>query len=829
MICEIRKDNSMKKLFLVCNAHLDPVWLWTWQEGATAAIATFRSAANFCEEYDGFVFCHNESLLYEWVQEYEPTLFARIKKLIEQGKWHIIGGWYIQPDCNIPAGETIIRQIMTGQRFFKKHFNVSPKVAINFDTFGHSRGLVQILQQCGYLGYLYMRPENIRQELPGSQFYWEGFDGSRILTHRLNCSYGNNMGTAVKRLEQMVNEDSKADIDVFCWGVGNHGGGPSRVDLGALNKWMAEHPELEPKHSTPEAFFEALDSARKDYPVIGRDLRPVFVGCYTSQARVKHLHRQLENRLYATEKLLSTAAAQGLMVYPGEKVREAQQKLLFNEFHDILPGTTIEAGENGAIMNLHHGLDVLAELEMRAVMALLAGEPVARPEETPIFIYNPHPYPVTSTFTFEVMPSDQNWLEDKRNVVTVWHNGEVIASQEEKADLNMNLDWRKRISVFATLKPSSLNRFDCAFSLEPFTPKETIRFPEGKFLFNNGKMQVAINMETGLVDSYIVNGVEYLKPGAFLPTICADDADPWHMGSMRFGDRIGVFKLAEKKNVLRYSDSAEITAYPVRIVEDGPVRTVVEAEFLYNHSRLVQSYILPKNESCFEISQHITWNESDVILKWEVPSNIGGTYMGQGMFGCGELPQDGTECVSQKWCGMFDGTNALTIANNGVYGSHIENGNMYLSLMRAPAYAAHPIESRKLVHDERYIPRIDQGTHRLKFAVCGGCDAERRKLIDFEAQVLNETPFIFSAFPSGEGEKTKQSVIVSDPSVQLSAMYYDEQKSGYVLRFWNALDQENKVSVKLPMWNFETEISLGAFRFATYLVKDGEMKETSVF
>ena len=154
----------MKKLFLVCNAHLDPVWLWEWQEGATAAIATFRSAANFCEEYDGFVFCHNEALLYQWTEEYDPALFERIKKLVEAGKWHIIGGWFLQPDCNIPAGETIIRQIMEGQRYFKKHFGVSPKVAINFDTFGHSRGLVQILRQ------LFRRLKNvIRDKSAGHQ------------------------------------------------------------------------------------------------------------------------------------------------------------------------------------------------------------------------------------------------------------------------------------------------------------------------------------------------------------------------------------------------------------------------------------------------------------------------------------------------------------------------------------------------------------------------------------------------------------------------------------------------------------------------------------
>ncbi len=818
----------MKKLFLVCNAHIDPVWLWEWQEGATATIATFRSAANFCEEYDGFVFCHNEALLYEWVQEYEPALFERIKKLVEAGKWHIIGGWYLQPDCNIPAGETIIRQIVAGQRYFKEHFGISPKVAINFDTFGHSRGLVQILKQCGYMGYMYMRPEKERQQLPGSNFYWEGFDGSRVLAHRINGVYSSNMGTAVDKINQLVNVDSKDDIDVFCWGVGNHGGGPSRIDLANLNKWMAEHKELKPEHSTPEAFFEALDADRKDYPVVDYDLRPVFVGCYSSQARIKKLHRQVENKLYATEKLLSTAAAQGLMVYPGEKVNEAQRELLFSEFHDILPGTTIEEGETDAAISLHHSLNLLSKLEMRAAMALLGGQPKAEPEQTPVFIYNPHPYPITDAFTFEIMPSDQNWLDDKRNTVTVRQNGKVISSQEEKPSVNMNLDWRKRITVYATLEPSSMNRFDCAFRLEPFTPEETIKFPEGNFTFDNGKMQLVINSQTGLVDKYTVDGVDYLRPNAFLPAVCADDPDPWHMLGMRYGEKIGVFRLAEPKTVRRYSDSAEITAYPVRIVEDGPVRTIVEAEFVWGKSRVVQSYILPKNGTSFEVEQHITWNESDGILKWEIPSAIGGTYVGQGMFGHGELPQDGTECVSQKWCAMFDGRQALTVANDGVYGSHFGDGTVYMSLMRAPAYAAHPILERKLVHEERFVPRADQGVHKNRFVVCGGTEAERRKKVDFEAQVLNEKPFVFEAFPSGEGELPKQAVIISNPSVQLSAMYYDKEKDGYILRFFNALGQENRVSVKLPLWNLETDITLSAFRFATYLVKDGKIEETSV-
>ncbi|MBR1867862.1 MAG: hypothetical protein IJ800_04715 [Clostridia bacterium] len=134
----------MKKLHLICNSHIDTVWQWTWDEGVSSAIATFRSAADLADEFD-YVFCHNESMLYEAIEKIDPVLFERIRELVKKGKWKITGGWYLQPDCNIPSGETFIRQISVGKKYFKEKFDVEPTVAYNFDSFGHSAGLPQIL------------------------------------------------------------------------------------------------------------------------------------------------------------------------------------------------------------------------------------------------------------------------------------------------------------------------------------------------------------------------------------------------------------------------------------------------------------------------------------------------------------------------------------------------------------------------------------------------------------------------------------------------------------------------------------------------------------
>jgi len=159
-------SNKKKIIHLLCNAHLDPVWLWEWQEGAAEAISTFRTAAELCEGDDAFVFNHNEVTLYKWVQEYEPALFQRIRRLVSAGRWNIMGGWYLQPDCNMPGGESFVRQILLGKNWFKEHFGVDVTTAINFDPFGHTQGLVQILAKSGFDSYLFGRPEQTTAPCP---------------------------------------------------------------------------------------------------------------------------------------------------------------------------------------------------------------------------------------------------------------------------------------------------------------------------------------------------------------------------------------------------------------------------------------------------------------------------------------------------------------------------------------------------------------------------------------------------------------------------------------------------------------------------------------
>ena len=320
------KSNQPPTIHLLCNSHLDPAWQWTWQDGASEAISTFRTAADLCEEFDEFVFSHNESILYEWVEQFEPALFKRIQKLVRQGKWNIMGGWYIQPDCNMPSGESFVRQILIGKNYFNEKFGVDVKAGVNFDSFGHSRGLVQILAKSGYDYYLCTRPNDFRryEEIDGDTFVWIGFDGSEILTRRDTASYATRINAGGLTLERRLEKMDRDNPDtLFLWGVGDHGGGASRKDLQDIRSIIREEKDFNIVHSTLEGWFNEVAKKKDALSRFAYDMNPTSPGCYTTMIRLKQKHRRLENEIYSLEKMASAAALQGLLEYPKAQIEEA--------------------------------------------------------------------------------------------------------------------------------------------------------------------------------------------------------------------------------------------------------------------------------------------------------------------------------------------------------------------------------------------------------------------------------------------------------------------------------------------------------------------------
>lgn len=817
LILGCKGKNPVKSLHLLCNAHIDPAWLWELEEGAGEALSTFRIAADFCDQFDGFIFNHNEVLLYQWVEQLDPALFKRIQKLVDDGKWHIIGGWYLQPDCNLPSGESFVRQIIAGRSFFDEKFGKRPSTAINFDSFGHTRGLVQILAKSGFDSYIFCRPDQNDCPLPDEDFEWVGYDGSRVMGHRAFGAYLSGKGKAREKVEKWMEQFNEEYVGLVLWGIGNHGGGPSRIDLTHLQALKTQTSEYNVIHSTPETYFAEL-KAKKRLPEHEKDLNPWAPGCYTSQIRIKQKHRELENAIFVTEKMVSSAAVQGFIDYPKQEIRVAIEDLLTAQFHDILAGTSIKTVENNALRLMDHGLEITAREKLKAFFALTEGQPAAKDGEVPVFVYNPHPVKIKTMIEceFQLPKSSKDHFAN----LEVFVNGIKIPSQVEKEDSNLYIDWRKRVVFAAELEPSQMNRFDCKVELLPEKPSVSLVERDGTIDFKTEALEVVINTKTGLIDKYAVNGEDFLKPGAFKPIVIQDDEDSWGSHVKSFPNQIDEFTLMSAERATEVSGVTDQELKAVRVVEDGDVRSVIEVLFEYNDSYICQTYQLPKDGTEIEVELDVFWLEKDKMLKLSVPSVFSdGKYIGQTAFGSEELPGEGKESVSQKWSCLVSDQNQLAFSsiNDGIYGSDEKDGEIRLSLLRSPGYSALIGGNKnKVIPQDRFARRIDQGERAFKFWFNGSESTDRIEKIDLEALHHNEKPYVLSYFPSGKGELPKPLIEISDPSVQLAAFKLSEQTDHYIIRLFNPLDQDRRFDLSFPFLDFSERLYINRFEVKTY-------------
>lgn len=807
-----------KKTFhLVCNAHIDPVWLWQWQEGAAETIATFRTAAEICEENENFVFNHNEALLYKWIQEYAPDLFKRIQNLVKAGKWHIIGGWYLQPDCNMPSGESLLRQILVGKNYFKENFGIEPSTAVNFDSFGHTQGLVQILAKSGYDSYLFCRPDPAFMNLESENFIWIGYDGSEIVAKRFvdPLIYRSDFGKAKEKIvRHLDNEQNQYDCDLILWGVGNHGGGPSRIDVKNIDEIIKQRSDICIKHSTPENYFNQLYKNKDRLPRRSNDLNPWGIGCYTSMVRIKQMHRQLENELYMTEKMASSAAIHGLMEYPYEQMQQAICDLLTSEFHDILPGSSVQIVEEASLRQMAHGLEILDRIKGKAFFVLASGQPKAGDGEIPILVYNPHPFDVTQIIECEFSLVEIGGSNQFTQIEVVSESGQ-IPCQVEKELSNSHYDWRKRVVFSAQLKPNQMNRFDCRTKVISAKPGIDLKADDGNIVFKTKYLEVIINTKTGFIDRYRVNGVDCIGQNAFEPLVLQDSCDSWEMRAKSFPYVIGRFELMSDREGTWFSGIKKGVVDSVRIIEDGPIRSVIEVLLSFGRSFICQRYKLPKTGTEIEVEVLVQWNEKDHMLKLAVPSLIDDPqYLGQVAYGIAELPQDGTEVVAHKWVAVQSQNEDLvfTCVNDGVYGSDFScEGGLRLTLLRSPAYASGPELAIPLIPQDRFTNRMDQGQRCFKLYLNAGKKSELMARIDRQALAQNEKPYALSYFPSGDGVKPLSLAVLEDDVVQITAIKRAQCDNGYVVRLFEPTGTKRKTVLSIPVIPKKINLTLEAF------------------
>lgn len=789
----------MKKLHLICNSHIDPVWMWDWEEGLGEAISTFYQAEQFLGEFD-YIFNHNEAILYEFIEQKDPELFEAIKARIKAGTWHIMGGWYLQPDCNLPSGEAFVRQIALGRKYFREKFGARPTTAINFDSFGHSVGLVQILKKCGYDSYLFCRPMPEMKELPARQFVWVGKDGSRIKATRAEDEsiYCSGFGTALADVKRKAAVYDKEDVGVALWGVGNHGGVPSRKDLTDINAYIADS-ETEVLHSTPEQYFADIDPTAE----FAGSLQPCLIGAYTSMQSIKRKHIELESMLFTTEKLCSLAELRGLYQKNEAAFSAAQKHLAALEFHDVYSGTCTQEGEKSCLRKADTALELLQAEFDKAFFALCTRQEKAKDGEFPIFIFNSQPYSRDSVLETEFLMPKALISDEAQYTVTAYQNGKPIPTQCIKELSNINYDRRKRIAYRCALLPFGITRVDFRVKTEP---KKEKMFPAGQdIVLTDSVKSVRISAKTGLLESFRVGGKELLSGGAFLPVMPDDNADPWGWYMDRIGTDETPFRLSE-------CDRGPFAGLKnIHMIESGEVLTEVESFFEAGASFVRIAYKIYRDLPTIDVAVDVLWNEQQKALKIKIPTALPGEFFGQIPFATDTFEKDGSEITAHRFVGLQDGENALMLYNNCTYGFSASGNDLYATLLRGAAYCAHPIDERPLLNHDGFVPTIEQGRHHFSFRLSYDKKCEAENL----AQEFVCAPYSLNFFPHGGGDAPADILRIDNRAVSVSAFYKDND--GYILRLVNNNETAAEAEITLCGIEFRavfTPYEAKTFRFA---------------
>ncbi len=806
------------RLHLICNAHLDPVWQWRWEEGCAETISTFRTAAHILREHEQLIFNHNEAILYRWVKKYDPALFREIQKLVEEGRWFISGGWHLQPDVNLPGAESLIRQILEGRTFFKEYFGAEPKVAYNFDSFGHSGGLPQILHLAGYKMYVHLRPQHPDLILPADLYRWRGVDGSEVLGYRIAVGLYH---TERDNIEQRLREGTESalklnrDVPVF-WGLGNHGGGATREDLARIDDFIRRENRVEIVHSTPDGFYEAVKAAGQSAPLVEGELQRVFTGCYTSLSRIKRRAQRSLHRLVQTETLC--AAAWWLMdaEYPRETLAETWRDHLFNDFHDILPGTCTETAEQDAHDLYGRAAENIRRLRIGAAMAFNRG--AAKQSSIPLTVMNANPactrVPVEVECMFDYRPP---WTG-------MWHlrvfdaAGNEIPSQTEQPEALLPFhDWRRKMVFYAELPGlGAANYF-----IERFQGERTGEVAEPALAHR-------FDPASGLISELDPGGGRQCLAGLLLQSLVVnDEGDAWGTEQWSYREVLGKFELEPGS---------------LQILQRGPIRTITESVFAYQQSRVVFHTIAYSRWPVLEFRLRIHWNEEKKRLKLAIPTRFKtGEILCEVPGGVITRPADGQEHVHGRWClvrGQINGRDtALAVVNNGQQGLDFLDGEIRLSVLRSAAYCNE--QGMKLINYP-YRKYMDQGVHDIRLLVTAGDTETVRQTVSGLADWLNAPPLALAHLPVGSFEadpapsasaieNRKEFLSITPANIRLLACKRSGDGKALILRLHETGGRETSAEIQFYEPNLKIMLALKPQEIKTVRVeKSGRWREVDL-
>jgi alpha-mannosidase len=784
---DIEREPAMT---LAGHSHIDVAWLWSVANTRKKVGRTFATALRLMDEYPEYHFTQSQPQLYAFAKKDYPDLYARLRTRIAEGRWEPTGGMWVEADCNLPSGESLIRQILHGNRFFRSEFGKTTRVLWLPDVFGLPASLPQIARGCG-MEYVMTSKLSWSQfnRMPNDTFRWRGIDGTEILTHFVTtptegsgsgATTYNGVVSAVQMVgswrdyrQKQINPEA---LSLFGWGDG--GGGPDRQMLEAGRRFadLAGFPRA--TFGPAEPYFDRLAARVKDDPRlpfwVGELYLETHRGTYTSQAGAKRANRDSEALLRNAELFSVLAEVLGGTGYPAESLRSAWERVLLNQFHDILPGTAIAQVYADAMADYADCALLAGGALATALDAVAAG---VRTRRASVAVFNP-----TDT------------LRPGGDVVHVALPEAMCGGNVEFADLDDAplVSQRTGERDFLVLVPDV-----GPIGYQTLTVGRAGGAPEGSsvsaHLVPPGDGAI---LENELVRVTIDAAGEILSFVHKLYDEDDDQAPPREREVIAAGKRGNALVLFEDKP-LKYDAwdidvNFEDKPYAVRdvgtveritVVENGPVRAGIEIVRSFLHSRMTQRITLYAHTARVEFHTFMDWQERQMLLKVAFPVAINAdraTYEIQ--FGAIERPTHRNtswdaarfEVCAHRWVDLTEGDYGVSLLNDCKYGHDVHDNVLRLTLLKG---AVAP------------DPEADCGRHAFTYALLPHTGDWRSETVD-EAVALNQ-PLIgryVAANPRGKLPPSYALATVNDQGLLIDTIKRAEDSDAIVIRLHEAFN-----------------------------------------
>lgn len=761
-------------IYLPGQSHIDLAWLWRWTETVEKCRKTFSRALELMEEYPEYHYSQSMAQVYVWMEEYYPDLFKKIRQRVKEGRWEIVGGMWVEPDCNMLSGESFVRQLLYGKRYFQQEFGVDVKVGWNVDTFGYNWNLPQFYRKAGVEYFVTMKLMMMDTEpFPYHAFVWQAPDGSRVQVHwPIRNFYGGNREDFIKMVRSAIGLSKESGLSklLYPYGKGDGGGGPIPMEIEGIRRLANEPLFFTMTPSSVESYFSEIPQGGTSLPVWNNEIYNQFHrGTYTTHADNKANNRRAEYLVTQAETFSSFAASYGLL-YPHKELTEIWKKVLFNQQHDILPGTSIPEVHQDAVEDyrriFQRGRNVLNES-----LHHLAAQVNTESAGIPLIVSNPLAWTRTDVAEVELDPPPS-----ARSINVLDDEGKEMVRQVVNDGVPTG---KSRLLFIAEAVPSMGYK---VFHIKAGDDIETGQSPiaVNKEGLENEFFKIELDPATGTVRSirdkrYGREVLEVSGAGNLLQA---------------FSDSESAWDLLGPLNQVDRWDLTDVDS--IDVIEKGPVRAMLRVTRRWRSSRFVQDIILYRGIPRIDCRMTVDWHEKRTLLKVAFPVSVkadSATYeipyaaISRSTGNTTLYEQSQYEVPALQWADLSDRDYGVSLLNDSKYGCDIKGSQMRLTLLRGPSSPD---------------PHADEGEHHFTYSLYPHADDWRTAGTVHRGYELN-APLLVVTCQSHNGvlPSRKSFLEVSPMNVVAAVVKRAEDSEAWIVRLYESTGQRVRGSLKV--------------------------------